>query len=273
MSTSIIEKQVQEIGILVAGNGPSIESVDFRRLPKDVKIMRMTAYYCEDAYYVGKNVDYYVEYGIHLKDFYFTLHHLNERGEYNINKNGIYITVTNVDDNFPTVKAATPIIHSNKAIAEFRLFHQFYYRQYLTTGITSIGLAACLGFKNIYLAGFDFYSDPDKMYPFELSKNLVDRARNAIQAAKDRGDQYTTSHTSDTPGLDEILKNHPTEMQVKFIKLLQREFPETSFLSVSEKTPLNKMVDMAPLLYEQAWYSPEEKPAGFIRDILPLPKV
>ena len=68
--------------ILVCGNGPSCNSIDFTRVPDDVKIMRMTNFYFEDKYYAGKRVDYYVDYAKRLENQYFNIRMINSRQEY-----------------------------------------------------------------------------------------------------------------------------------------------------------------------------------------------
>ena len=48
--------------IVIAGSGPSLKNIDYRRLPKDIDILRTNHFYKEDYYYLGKNVNYYFPY-------------------------------------------------------------------------------------------------------------------------------------------------------------------------------------------------------------------
>lgn len=68
--------------ILVCGNGPSCGEIDFTRVPKDAKVMRVTSFFLEDKYYAGRRVDYFVEYAKRLDGQYFNIHTINEKREY-----------------------------------------------------------------------------------------------------------------------------------------------------------------------------------------------
>jgi alpha-2,3 sialyltransferase len=259
--------------IFVVGNGPSVAEIDFRRLPKDIKYFRMTNFFFEDKYYAGKKVDYYIEYVLRLENQYFNLHQLNERGEYLVDKNKIYITVTGPKEYFPTIIPATPLIQQNKAIAEFRAFYQFYYGQFLSTGITAIALAMVLGFKNIYLAGFDMFSNPVRAHLYDDGK-MEKLLRQEIYNNKldnNVGGGQKTKYNNDSATVESILKNHPTDMQIKFLNLLKTEFRDARLYSVCELSPINQYVDLAPVIYDAAWYLPEDKAADATRDWLPLP--
>ncbi|MDR0485123.1 MAG: hypothetical protein LBH29_00170, partial [Elusimicrobiota bacterium] len=204
--------------ILIAGNGTSNTSVDFRRVPKGIEVFRVTAFFLEDKYYLGKNVDYFLDYYLNLDYVYLTLHHLNKRNEYKINKNNIYVTVTETaNEHFPTVIPATPILHKNKAIAEFRRFYEYYYGHYLSTGITAIGLAASLGFEEIYLTGFDFYTNKGQLYPYiPLTPNSCELENTKTT---DGGGIYRTIKYKGESNADAAVRNHPTQMQIDFIEL------------------------------------------------------
>ena len=49
-------------------------------------------------------------------------------------------------------------------------------------------------------------------------------------------------------------------MQVKFMQLLQKLFPETQILSVSESSGINDHIEMAPVIYDKQWYCHQDKP-------------
>jgi hypothetical protein len=72
--------------------------------------------------------------------------------------------------------------------------------------------------------------------------------------------------------MEDVMKNHPTEIQIKFFELLKTEFANAVFYSVSESSPINKYFELGPLLYDNDWYIPEVKAANAIRDWLPLPE-
>jgi alpha-2,3 sialyltransferase len=231
--------------ILVVGNGPSYTQIDYRLLPKKYKVMRFNEFFKEDKYYVGEKVDYFLVYSVHLDSFYYKMRLINMNGEYEIDMiNGIYATVLfEPNKHFPTVKLATHLIQQNIAIAEFRSFYEYYYEQYLPTGIQGIALAAVLGFNNIYLAGFDLFSDSS------ISQHPWD---------KEKLSQEQYSHVS---------KRHPQNMQTDFLALLQKQFPSTKFLSVCKNSPINQYVKTAPVICPKANYIVKPKDKNRITDV------
>lgn len=170
---------------------------------------------------------------------------------------------------FPTAKSCTQLIQEQPLIAEFRCFYEFYYGKYLPTGMQAIALACCLGFNNIYLTGFDLFSDMCNLHPWTDGKSVADRIN-----------QYERTSIYNTTGGSEksvdisgyINKRHPVDMQIKFIYLLRKLFPATRFYSVSEKSAINEHVEMAPVLYETPWYSHQDKPADRTTEWYPLPE-
>lgn len=42
--------------VIIAGNGPSLQSINYQRLPKKYDIFRCNQFYFEDKYYLGKNI-------------------------------------------------------------------------------------------------------------------------------------------------------------------------------------------------------------------------
>ena len=67
---------------VIAGNGPSLAAIDYKRLPKDFDVFRCNQFYLEDAYYLGRQIDsvFFVTWA--MLENYYTLQHLMERGEY-----------------------------------------------------------------------------------------------------------------------------------------------------------------------------------------------
>ncbi|EOH4430057.1 alpha-2,3-sialyltransferase, partial [Campylobacter jejuni] len=43
---------------IIAGNGPSLLSIDYSRLPKNYDLFRTNQFYFEDKYYLGKKVNF-----------------------------------------------------------------------------------------------------------------------------------------------------------------------------------------------------------------------
>jgi len=254
--------------ILVCGNGPSCAKIDFRRVPEDVKIMRTTSFYFEEKYYAGKRVDFYVEYAKRLTEQYFNIHTINEKNEYDVDMENLWWTVLfEKNQHFPTIKSCTEFIQKTPLIAEFRCFYEYYHGQYLPTGMQAIALAFCLGFKKIYLAGFDLFSDPNNMHVYPDVKRVMETVKNHQGSSV-----YETSGEIASGNMAEYLnKTHPMEMQIKFLQLLIKLFPGAQLLSVCETSAINEHVGAAPTLYERPWFSPQDKPKERTTDWYSLP--
>jgi len=257
--------------ILVCGNGPSCEFIDFTRVPKDSKVMRTTMFYSEEKYNAGKRVDYYVDYAKRLVDQYFNIRTINEKGEYEIDMENTWWTVLlESNPHFPTIRSCTEFIQKTPLIAEFRCFYEYYYGQYLPTGMQALALAVVMGFENIFVAGFDLYSDPNNLHAFPELKDVHERMN-----SYNRTSIYdTTTIISDSTEHihEQIMKTHPTSMQIKFINLLSALFPSTKILSVCNSSPINEHILLADAIYETPWYQPLAKPCDRIKDWLPLPE-
>lgn len=255
--------------ILVCGNGPSCKEIDYTRVPEDVKVMRLTSFYFEEKYYAGKRVDYYVDYAKRLAESYFNMRMIHNKNEYDFDLENIWFTVLPEENpHFPAVKSCTDFIQQTPLIAEFRCFYEFYYRQYLPTGMQALALAFCLGYKNVYATGFDFFSDKNNIhsYPDGMAR------REAIKKAKpvssfDTGSNYE----SEDSFYHHLHKVHPTQMQVDFVYLLKKIFPQTNLFSVCQGSAINEHIPLAPQLSGTPWFSVTDKPEDRTTDWYPLP--
>ena len=163
---------------------------------------------------------------------------------------------------------ATPLIQANPLIAEFRSFYEYYYGQYLTTGLQGIALAVCLGYKEIYLAGFDLFSDPNNLHPFNAGDHMTE-VLNAV-SANTSGAYETKGSVGDSAAYSQT--HHPSELQVSFLKLLMKLYPDTKIMSVTETSPINSVVGIAPQIYDEPWYVPEVKGADRTTDWFKFPE-
>lgn len=255
--------------ILVCGNGPSCKEIDFTRVPKDVKIMRVTQFYFEEMYYAGKRVDYYIDYAKKLDESYFNVRTMHSKGEYEFDLENLWFTVLREKNpHFPTIKSCTDFIQETPLIAEFRCFYEYYYGKYLPTGMQAFALAVCLGFKNVYVTGFDLFADKDNMHAYPDGEGVINKIVNSK-----RDSVYDSGITaSSREGIYEYIhKAHPVSMQVDFIHLLERLFPQTKIASVSASSAINEHIPLAPKLTETPWYTPEAKPEDRTKDWYPLP--
>jgi len=257
--------------ILVCGNGPSCGEIDFTRVPEDIKVMRMTNFFLEEKYYAGKRVDYYVDYAKRLDNQYFNVRTINDKKEYDIDMENTWWTVLfESNPHFPTVKSCTELIQRTPLIAEFRCFYEYYYGQYLPTGMQAIALAFCLGFNNIYIAGFDLFSDPNKMHVHPesmVSREIVSKLKKTSPYETEK-----PNFNSMEEKFNHLHKTHPKSMQVDFIKLLIDLFPKSRILSVCESSVINEYVCVAEKIKNQPWYTPIDKASDRTLDWYPLPE-
>jgi hypothetical protein len=61
-------------------------------------------------------------------------------------------------------------------------------------------------------------------------------------------------------------------MQINFLNLLQRIFPDVKLYSVNENCLINEHINLASMIYDEPWYTPEQKPKDRLSDYLPLPE-
>lgn len=45
--------------VVIAGNGPSLASIDYSKLPENFDVFRCNQFYFEDKYYLGKKIKKY----------------------------------------------------------------------------------------------------------------------------------------------------------------------------------------------------------------------
>ena len=145
------------------------------RVPNDAKIMRLTNFYFEEKYLSGKRVDFYVDYAMRLSHQYFNIRTIHDKGEYDFDLENTWWTVLfEPNSHFPAIKSCTQMIQEIPLIAEFRCFYEYYYGQYLPTGMQAVALGCCLKFSNLYLAGFDLFSDSNNLHAYPENKNVLE---------------------------------------------------------------------------------------------------
>ncbi len=146
--------------IVIAGNGPSLAQIDYRRLPADFDVFRCNQFYFEDKYFLGKKVTG-AFFNLHVeKQQYFNYKILEQRKEYIIDQK--YIICHNSKwknkDNFPGAKSTFCFLKSLPQFYELQRFLQVYNNKYFTSTISMLITALALGYQEIYLVGLDFYA-------------------------------------------------------------------------------------------------------------------
>ena len=146
--------------IVIAGNGPSLAHIDYRRLPADFDVFRCNQFYFEDKYFLGRRVtgaflNLHVE-----KQQYFNFKMLQQRNEYVIDQKYV---ISNSPDwenevNFPGAKSTFCFLESLPQFHELQKFLAFYYDKYFTSTINMLIAALAMGYREIYMVGLDFYA-------------------------------------------------------------------------------------------------------------------
>ncbi|EAH8543275.1 alpha-2,3-sialyltransferase [Campylobacter coli] len=241
--------------VIIAGNGPSLQSINYQRLPKEYDIFRCNQFYFEDKYYLGKNIKA-VFFNPHIfLQQYHTVKQLVFNNEYKMEN--IFCSTFNLPfierDNFinkfynffPDAKLGHKIIENLKEFYAYIKYNEIYLNKRITSGIYMCAIAVALGYKNIYLCGIDFY-EGEIIYPFEaMSQNI----KKTFPWMKD----FTPSNC------------HSKEYDIEILKLLESIY-KVNFYALCDNSvlinyfPLSASADNEFIL--------ENKSGSCIRDIL-----
>lgn len=248
--------ELDEKSIIIAGNGPSLAFIDYRRYPYSAKVFRLNNFFFEDKYYVGKDVDYYMCDLGYLEGMYFNLYNLNENGEYNIKD--IYITnlTKEIQNEYPLANDAMEVVFKEKKFEVLYKFYMKYYQIMPSGGLFAIFLSIVLGYKKIFLIGIDMYST-NLLYPWKIGEYF--------------SSLYPRDKESNVQNV--IDRYHPKDFQIKVIRFLQKEFPDIQLYSLSEESPINEYIELAPILDETLVYEPTIRPESAQKDWFPLPEI
>lgn len=164
--------------ILISGNGPSLRKIDYFRLPKEYDVYRCNQFYFEDKYFTGRNIECaFINIHSIFKSQYNTYCTLKDRDEYKINN-----IVLNFHPESWAFECRKIIPHDVKnsllstgKLEEFMLRMSYisvrYYKR-ITSTINMLFYAISKGYRDIYIAGVDFYDN--FLYGFDNDKkNLI----------------------------------------------------------------------------------------------------
>lgn len=251
---------MNEKSIIIAGNGPSLAMIDYRRIPPNIEIFRVNNFYFEDKYYLGKQVDYYLVGIMLLPQQFYNAQYLIKNKEYDIkniyinNHNEDFFESQNISNFFPTVQSLNPLIAKIPKIVEFFGYNEYYFNKLPTAGTLAIATAIALGYKTIYLTGIDFYSK-EQHYVFENGKNFL---------------KIRESQNFKIQGLD--LNTHSIDIEKEFIQMVQTKL-NIQMYSLSDHTAMNSLIPLAPEIYENNTPNNTllDKPKNYLHDWLDLP--
>ncbi|RDU71417.1 alpha-2,3-sialyltransferase [Helicobacter brantae] len=254
--------------IIIAGNGPSLAQIDYSRLPKDFDVFRCNQFYFEPQYFLGKKIKGVFFNPFVLKEQFFTLHHLKERGEYEVED--VYCNITmglwdrqwsngkpkNLEQelryDFPSVKNTYPFLEQ---MSEFNALHKFYalyYEKRFTAGIIMLIVALAQGYKEIYLTGIDFYEAGGLSYAFDMGgkSNLAEKMPTFTQ--EDFRDEV-----------------HEKNVDIEALKLAL-SLQDIKLYSLAPQSTMSEIVPLAPI--QGTDFELLAKPKDYICDFVPLPQ-
>lgn len=246
--------------IVIAGNGPSLAQIDYSRLPQDFDVFRCNQFYFEDKYFLGKKIKGAFFNPDVLPEQIFTLHHLKERGEYEVEEvycqrgddSELIIEGKRVEDIFPSVKSTYDFLKKLPLFNKLDKFHRFFFHQWPTAGIVMLYTAIAQGYKEIYLTGIDFYMGGGVDYAFNIdSKSNIAKRISAFKnsAFKD--------------------KCHTQNLDIQFIQLAL-SLPDIKLYAITPNSALSEILSLSPVQNHQN-FEVENKPEGYICDWITPP--
>lgn len=178
--------------LVIAGNGPSLLSLDYRQLPDNACVFRCNWFFLEDHYRFGRNVDAYF-WSVHNEGMLRGLEEAVRIGGYRIGAYFSPVVFKEFSDestlcsklSFSPAYNHWRIIAGNPTLAADMMA-----RPLPTQGIQMVATALELGFRDIHLVGMDFYQDPHSRYAWQVPPSVAD----AWLGSKDLTPGYEACH-------------------------------------------------------------------------------
>lgn len=243
---------------IIAGNAPSLTQIDYNRLPLQFDVFRCNQFYFEDKYYLGKHIKA-VFFAPHVFfEQYYTLKELEAKDEYSYDE--IFCSkneVTTNNINFKEIFSIsnTPFIVDISDFYEFISYHNFYKNSVITTGVYMCAIAIAMGYRQIFVAGIDFYK---KMG----GGSKQDYAFNT------KTDNLLKLVSSFSSGKHFCLHNKQIDLEA--LIFLQKKY-NVKIYSLCQNSTFSKHFELAPITHNK--FIIENKPQNFIKDIMIPPKV
>lgn len=239
--------------ILIVGNGPSLTTIDYRRMPKDPFVLRVNNFYFEDRYYVGENVDALYMGGNPkvIQSYTNTLMTVLTRREYSVRTFlGRTDNIFRINANYFPVLDVKKAFITNRDISNFMTLAHMPPGILPTSGVLAIFAAISFGFKNIYVAGMDMYAGASR-YAFPVGKNHA-----KIVGIKEGATGY----------FEEF---HAQETDVKAMAFAI-SMPGISIQTICPGSPITSMLPLAPEKGDATLFA-LPKPVGYVNDFIPVP--
>lgn len=214
--------------VIIGGSGPSLEKIDYKRLPKDAKIWRINDFFKEPVYFLGRRVDAVFNGGTGVKiiDRYHTFHTLSNSKTYDINFTKVFSTkfFNEYPDLFKDTFGQIRDLDNSNNIGLWPVidYNRLFLGRYLFTGTSAIIYAILTGFDEIYIVGIDNDYDMGKTYAYSNEK-------------------------TDKKFLEWVNSYHPKDLQWEMIKKYQ-EKSKTKIFCLSKDSPAAKLFPLAPII-------------------------
>ncbi|CAM4084248.1 alpha-2,3-sialyltransferase [Campylobacter armoricus] len=232
--------------VVVAGNGPSIEEIDYSLLPLDYDVFRCNHFYLEEKYYLGRKIkaSFFI-----IREFfeqYYMMQKLIQNGDYECEN--IVCKMYNFQDRkekifrenfkyfFPLATNGYDVYFSKltelSAIIDFDVCYNFA-RAEMLTGTYAICCAVACGYKKIYIAGMDFYEQGNShfysTYKYDLKSSNI----------------------------------HHKNKDIEIIRFLQKKY-NVKIYSICPRSPINEFISLAKDINNNT-YNPMAKPQEAIK--------
>lgn len=226
--------------IVIAGNGPSLAEINYRRLPKSFDTFRVNQFFFEEKYYLGRDVTYYLGSADYIDILFYSLYTAVLNGEYCLGAcySGLY-----ADDprmaRHPNFKPGYSVVQENPVFRNFLCYYELYYKKWLNSGTLAIFLAIQQGYKEIYIAGIDLYQN-GRHYAFDYSLKPV--YQEIIK-------ENPPESVADYHGKGASQAVHSIDMEKNALQLIA-SLEGVSLYSVCDAGSVNEIIPLAPFLDE-----------------------
>lgn len=266
ISQSIKPSRSTDVAV-IAGNGPSLATMDYEYLPAEFDVFRCNQFYCESQYYLGKNIKY-VFFNPHVMfEQWYTAAKLRANGDYNI-EHIVCVTLpylhreregsnTGLPAIFPGLILSNEITDQDLLISQTLAFNELYENKRITAGVYMSLCAAILGYKKLFITGIDLYSGKSN-YAFKTPDNLktllpifaeaeeVNEGETednySDQVEEGKGNYDTSSPQPAKPSVKEDV--HDASYEIEILKLIQEHF-QVEIYVLSQECPLSQVFPLA----------------------------
>ncbi|MWV62636.1 alpha-2,3 sialyltransferase [Helicobacter saguini] len=246
---------MQDKVAIVAGNAPSLKEIDYKRMPENYDVFRCSQFYFEDKYYLGKTLKAINSIPYTICEQYYTANILLQNNEYEweemicvgLSPSEYFDNIETFRSIYPSVTIGYEILSKLRRFYNFCNFNNLYFGNRPTSGIDFCAIAISRGYKEIYIAGIDFYKLGVHSYAFPIQdKNLMQISPNI---------QDTKCHTKnfDLQALLFLMDNY-----------------DVKFYSLCPNSPISEYIPLAPIVDSK--FILESKPQNYTKNIILPPK-